>query len=316
MKNILISGATGLLGSRLLVELRKNYDVWILTSKDSIAADLNIEPERVFNWRNLENGQLPMDDIDVIIHSSGLNSTDSSANPKLSYEVNLMNTQKLIDLCEKSSKKKAFIYFSTIHVYSDFLISSYQEDSPTLNFHPYASSHRAAENSILFANSRKKINGVVLRLSNAFGHPVIPETNCWGLLVNDLCRQAIVNQSLKLKSNGKQRRVYFSISWFIELVKQIILADFESFNGILMNVGSERKLSGIEIAESINFQVKRLFNINLDIEVNLEDLTKTNFDFSLDLGKLKKIYSTQDNFFESEIVELLKFCNEKFKIRT
>ena len=47
-----------------------------------------------------------------------------------------------------------------------------------------------------FFNQIKKIEGVILRLSNGSGFPIFPEIECWHLILNDLCRQAVEKKEL------------------------------------------------------------------------------------------------------------------------
>ena len=53
---------------------------------------------------------------------------------------------------------------------------------------------------------------MIIRLSNSYGAPISKDVNRWTLVVNDLCRQAITNRELKLKSSGEQHRDFIPIS--------------------------------------------------------------------------------------------------------
>ena len=43
------------------------------------------------------------------------------------------------------------------------------------------------------------INVQILRLSNVIACPIFNNTNCWDLLLNDLCKQSITNGFLEIK---------------------------------------------------------------------------------------------------------------------
>jgi len=99
-----------------------------------------------------------------------------------------------------------FIYFFTAHVYGEPLIGRITEATLPRPIHPYAITHYAAKNFVLAAHNQNKITGVALRLSNGFGAPTHPNVDCWTLLVNDLCRQAVQTRKIVLRSNGLQQR--------------------------------------------------------------------------------------------------------------
>src|SRR5207245_1641136 len=105
---------------------------------------------------------------------------------------------KLTDAAKRAGVRRV-VYVSTAHVYGAPLAGVITEASCAVSLHPYATSHRAAEDVVRAAHERKTIEGVVIRLSNAYGAPVSEDANCWTLLVNDLCRQAARTKTMVLR---------------------------------------------------------------------------------------------------------------------
>jgi uncharacterized protein (TIGR01777 family) len=124
---ILITGATGFVGNRLLETLitSGHVDLRILTrSKDAFIKTSDF-PVEAFNWdpskNYIENGAL--EDVDYIIHLAGEGVADGRWNSSkkeriLSSRVN--GTSLLMDTIKKSSSKpKKFISASAIGIYGD-----------------------------------------------------------------------------------------------------------------------------------------------------------------------------------------------------
>ena len=115
-----------------------------------------------------------------------------------------------------------FIYFSTAHIYGAPLEGTITEKSLPSPVHPYAITHRAAEDYVIAAAKQKRIQGTVLRLSNSFGAPVSPHVNRWTLLANDLCRQAVEKGTITLRSNGCQYRDFICLTDVEEVMAKML----------------------------------------------------------------------------------------------
>ena len=124
--------------------------------------------------------------LDTVIHLAGLDEQNSFRDIEAAWKINALGTQSLLSVANDKGIQK-FIYFSTFHVYGD-CEGTITEETPAQPHHPYASTHRAAEDIVRFYQHYKNINTLTLRLSNAFGCPMDTEINRWALVFNDLCR--------------------------------------------------------------------------------------------------------------------------------
>ena len=197
---ILITGGFGYLGGRLASHLlHQGFKVFLGTRKsvksvkEPLAETIPVQME----WANTFSLESATSGIDTVIHAAGMESLACSANPTKALEVNGLNTAMMVKAAVANGVKR-FIYISTAHVYRSPMIGDIDETTPTTNLHPYATSKLSGEKVVLYANQIGKIQGVVLRLSNGSGHPVFPDTECWHLILNDLCRQAIEKKELIL----------------------------------------------------------------------------------------------------------------------
>ena len=254
-------------------------------------------------------------DIDLIIHASGMNSKSCELDPSGAFDVNAVATSKILQSAIKM-KVKRFVYISTIHVYSDRLNGKISETCSPNNLHPYASSQQAGENIVLWAQKNDLIDGIVIRVSNGFGEPISKDINCWMLIINNLCRQAVEKKKLILNSNKLIKRNFIPISEICSVI------EFLSFgfnfkirigkNGPI-NVGGKNSNTLLEIAEIIQSRCKIILGYSPKIYFDKKNNEKTN-NFIFDLTKLRKIgYKSKSNSTTlEEIDSLLSFCANNF----
>lgn len=249
---VLISGGFGFVGARLAQHIHQaGHEVLLGTRKVNLSLQWLPEVEVVeMDWGNHDALVNICDSVDVIIQASGINAQDSVANPLEALAFNGLATARLLDAgCNAHVKR--FIYLSTAHVYGSPLEGKITEETCATNLHPYASSHRAGESAVLYANQCNQIEGIVLRLSNAFGAPIHADANCWMLLVNDLCRQAVNMRSMTLRTTGLQRRDFITLQDVSRAVTHMIDLPNNQIKDGLFNLGSGKSFSIIEMAKLI-----------------------------------------------------------------
>ena len=312
---VLVTGAGGLLGGRIIDFFFKNgykviglsrsfkgYSEWG-KSVDIVNLDIN-KPINLNKY---------LDGVSLVIHAAGMNATDSLKNPVKALSFNGLVTAKLLDESIKCGVKK-FIYLSTIHVYSSELKSSINENSCTTNIHPYATTHRAGEDAVLFANNQNKIQGVVLRLSNSFGFPINKLANCWGLLVNDICKQACIKEKIVLKSSGNQYRNFISINEVCRFICFLFENNINSEKSPIINLGSKKSITVLEISNLVKERAQIFFNKKIPL-FRQKDIKIEKFkSFKLQTLLLEKLGFSVSNNYVTEIDTLLNYCNNQYRI--
>mgnify|MGYP006080770427 CR=1 FL=1 len=256
---ILITGGLGYLGVRIAAHLLTlGYDVRLASSRENpiIPARLgSCELVRI-DFNDDELLQKACDEIDTVIHLAGLDAASSQKDPEAALIVNALGSLKLLNVAEKLRIKK-FIYMSTVHVYGSPLEGIIDEASLPKPLHPYSITHRIAEDYVLQAHDRGKLSGVVFRLSNAVGSPSTKSGNSWRLVVNDLCKQVVVNKSMKLWSSEHLSRDFLPISSVVEAVGHSLVN--EKCAGEIFNLSSGVSLTLRELTEIISKRSKELF---------------------------------------------------------
>jgi len=307
---VLVTGGFGFLGGRFAQYLYgKGYDILLGSRKKQKIPDWLSQAVTVqIDWEDQDSLVEVCNAVDVIIHTAGMNAQECTVNPQHALVVNGVYTKRLIDAASKQGVRK-FIYLSTAHVYASPLEGSFNEQSPTTNMHPYATTHLAGEKAVLEISGSDDIDGIILRLSNAFGAPAHQKANCWGLLVNDLCRQAVTKNKLVLKSAGTQMRDFIPIEDVCHIVRYLI-ENIEK--NAIVNVGSGKSCTVYEMVQKIQRCCVGLWGGNYPIVV--PEITETrnleHLDYQMNFLHKNK-YEVRGNF-EKELKSLLEFCYINF----
>ncbi|MBP6621108.1 MAG: NAD-dependent epimerase/dehydratase [Alcaligenes sp.] len=251
--SVLLTGGLGYLGGRIAQALvAGGYRVHCGTRRAEMKApDWLPEIQMVtLDWNSNESLIKACRGVDCIIHLAAMNEVESATDPVGALETNGVASLRLLEAA-KSVGVRRFIYFSTAHVYGAPLHGNVDETTLPRPVHPYAITHKVAEDFVLAAHDRKQIEGVVIRLSNGFGAPVTPNVDRWTLLVNDLCRQAATRGELRLNSAGAQLRDFIPLADVARAVNHLLELDVEQLADGLFNLGGGKAMSILEMAERI-----------------------------------------------------------------
>jgi UDP-glucose 4-epimerase len=158
------------------------------------------------------------------------------------------------------------VYLSTAHVYGAPLRGTISESTTPVATHPYATSNRAGEEAVRRAHEAREINGIVVRLSNAFGAPADIEANCWMLLANDLCRQAVQSGRMVLRSSGLQRRDFIAMTEACDALAHLMELPADRLGDGLFNVGGGWSPTVLEMAELLADRVEQATGVRPELQ--------------------------------------------------
>lgn len=308
---VLITGGYGFIGGRLvhyLVEM--GYQV-VIGSRTKRAPPQWCPRAKVVQLQWSDESLIhACEGIDVVIHTAGMNADDCVADPVGALEFNAVATARLVQ-ASISAGVSRIIYLSTAHVYGSPLIGIIDEQTCPRNLHPYATSHLAGESALLSAiqNSRE-ITGVVLRLSNVVGSPMTKDVNCWMLLVNDLCRQAIVKGTLTLESPGNNQRDFVPMANVVSILGHLISNEV---SGVTLNVGSGSIMTLLEMAEKIQSRCKKVLGFFPVIRSTSDEcVLDKQIDLKYRISRLEELDLLLPACLDDEIDKLLFFCKKHF----
>ena len=311
---ILITGGSGYLGGRL-AEFLSNAQIKkiaITARKESKALRKRLPncDVRILDITKPDNIKKALTDITDVIHLISLNAKDSAENPELAEKINAYGTLDLIKTSIDSGVKR-FIYISTAHVYGAPLVGEINEMTPALASHPYATSHLQAEQYIKKAAVSTKTKFTILRLSNAIGSPIMKDTDCWMLVVNDICKQIVTSQTMRFSSQRTIERDYISIEEICRIISHILCDETNNFQGVY-NFGSGKSISLENLANLISERAKVILGIDVRIYFPNQTSEPTK-PLSYSISKIQREGITISNSLNNEIDKLLIKSNNWFK---
>jgi len=314
---ILITGGLGYLGGRIADHLLKtgHSEITLGTSRLSVQVPPALRECHIVNINLLDDEGLDSacEGVSVIIHLAALNAQACANDPEKALMINGLGTLKLLQAAVRQGVSK-FIYFSTAHVYGMPLTGEVNENTIPQPRHPYAITHRIAEDYVIEESRKGNINGVVLRLSNAVGMPLDSSVNCWMLLVNDLCRQVIQNEELMLHSSGLQQRDFISIGDVAVVVESIIDLHHGNNSGETYNLGSGKAISVIGMARLVTEHYQKQSGILPEIKINKKSLKTDIGELNYQVDKILSAgYLKSSAPIEYDIDEILDFCRREFR---
>lgn len=265
---VLVTGGFGFVGARLGVHLqRRGHEVILASRTEDRSPDWLPQAHALrIDWHDGGSLERCCRGVDAIVHASGMNAQECSSDPVAALEVNGVLTARLAAAADRAAVKR-FIYLSTAHVYDSPLSGAIDEDTCPRNLHPYATSHRAGEDAVLHLARQGRMDGIVVRLSNAFGPPAHPKANCWSLLVNDLCRGAVQNGCLSLRSDGRQLRDFVPLTDICLILEEFVTRGRAGSIRRLYNIGAARSLSVMEMATKIQERFSLIFDRTPELRV-------------------------------------------------
>lgn len=293
MKNILVTGGLGYIGSKFLEKFKNSYILSVLDtsfySNPNDVKDINFINKDI---RNISKNDLK--NIDIVVHMSELsNDPLGEFNPSLTSEINFEATKRLLSLCNEEAVDK-FIYMSSASVYG-FNENLITEESPTNPLTQYALAKVNNENYILHNKFNFEI--IILRNSTVFGYSNNVRLD---LVVNDLTFSALKNKKITLISDGSPKRPFVHVEDLVLLIDKII-RDERNHHKEIYNVGDNSLNYSIrEISEIIS----KLTSID-NIEIGEKDSDQRSYFLNFD--KLNKTFPdfTIENTMERGVEDLI-----------
>jgi UDP-glucose 4-epimerase len=304
MKNILVTGGAGYIGSHIVEELvKKNFLKIFIVDDLSTGHKRLINKKATFIKANINKTQLIKkiilkNKIDTIIHLAAKTIvTESEKKPKLYYKANVLGTSSLLDAA-KNSLVKNFLFSSTAAVYGS-KIRYVNEKSKTLPDSVYGKTKLQAED--LVKRNFKK-NYIILRYFNVVGaspSKKIGLINKYGQLFKNFAVEILKNKP-KLSVYGKDYntkdgtciRDFIHVSDLADIHLKVLLKASKDNKSVVLNCGYGKGFSVLEVVN--NF---KKFSKNKVI-VKFEKRRKAEIVESVaNVTKLKKYLKWRPKFF-------------------
>jgi UDP-4-amino-4,6-dideoxy-N-acetyl-beta-L-altrosamine transaminase/dTDP-4-dehydrorhamnose reductase len=270
-KRLLITGASGLLGSNLAYCLRDNYDICGLyhaheIRMDKVATrpcDLRVKSEA----REIMGEFLP----DIVIHCAAQVNVDAcEEDPGQAEQLNVETTKNVVDALPAAGSK--LIYISTDLVY-DGVKGDFLEDDSVGPLNIYARSKISGEKEAL------KVPGALVLRTNFFGWNINKKESLGEWVISGLSAR----RTIKGFTDAKTSSIYtFDLA---ELMDRAIRKDLSG----IYNLGSSSSLSkhdfAVAIAHKLNFDAGLVIPVSID---HFNFRAKRSKNLSLNVNKLSR----------------------------
>lgn len=311
---ILITGGFGFVGGRLAAHLAQAGHQIVLGSRKAIVHPAWLPQGEVvhINWDDAAALERSCKGVDVVVHAAGMNAQDCAARPVAALAFNGVATARLVAAASRTGVQR-IMYLSTAHVYAAPLMGTITEETCPRNLHPYATSHLAGENAVLSAGQHGQIQSIVLRLSNAFGTPMHKDVNCWMLLVNDLCRQAVQTRKLVLHTNGQQQRDFISMTEVCRVGERLAAGSKDDLQTGVFNIGASVSQSVLTMANIIQQRCTQVLGYEPVLRHKNDTESESLEPFIYSISRLNALaIKIDDSYNLTEIDNLLRFCQATF----
>lgn len=250
---VLITGGFGYIGGRVAQQLANaGFSVYLGTRRSELTAPAWLPQAQVthLDWNAPAALANACAGIDCVVHLAAMNEVDSARSPVEALRMNGLGSLHMLEAAIAAGVPR-FIYFSTAHIYGAPLAGTITEATLPRPQHPYAITHKVAEDFVLAAHDQKRIEGLVFRLSNGFGAPLTADVDRWTLVVNDLCRQAVTSGALRMHTPGTQLRDFITLEDVARAIVHSLNLDVSALADGLFNLGGDYAVPVFTMAEHI-----------------------------------------------------------------
>jgi len=307
----LLVGGIGYVGGRLAAHLKQQgHYVCVTTRRPVQQAPSWLKADDVAQVNPYDAATLKtsLSSIDVVIDLAAPDEVKSNQDPKEALKAGREATTTILQAVSECPHPPAVIYLSTFHVYGTNARGRVDETTIPAPIHPYAVGKYEGERVMQEFRQKKKMEGLCVRLSNAFGAPAGIDVPRWTLVFNDLCRQAVAQQKLVLKSAGKQRRNFISLSDAVRALEFLSLNRSSWPKDGIIHVGSIDHWSILEAANKVAECTKDLFGYLPSVIVPKDAPAEKGSEFEFSVERLRQLGFTWTSSWEEEIKATLTLC--------
>jgi len=257
-RSVLVTGATGLLGSWLAEDLHRRGANVVTLMRDVVphsnffilGLDKKISVARgeLESYHEIERA-LNEYEVEAVFHA-GAQTIVGTANrsPLATFEANVRGTWNLLEACRHSKLVRRVVVASSDKAYGESKRLPYTEDMPLEGRHPYDVSKSCAD---LISTSYYRTYGMpvtITRCGNIYGGGDLN----FNRLVPGTIKSALAGERPVIRSDGHYVRDYFhvldAVAAYVALAEKM---DDRTLWGEAFNFGTEEKFTVLEIVKKI-----------------------------------------------------------------
>ena len=301
MSPVVVTGGFGYVGGRIVQKLLSDgFDVRVSTRRTQAA--IPSWARSTVQWGS--DLKALCDGAGSLVHLAAPNEIICAEDPQRGIAETVALSEQALAAAAGAGVRR-FIYFSTVHVYGP-LLGFIDESTPPAPHHPYGEAHLASEAAVEAA-AGENLAAIALRLSNGFGAPADNGTDRWSLLVNDLCRQAVQDRRIALKSGGRQLRDFLPLGDITAATAHFLKHPVQTLYDVI-NLSSGKAVSARVMAATILSRAKILLGDDISLHIPESGTPDEAPHLVIDNGRLRDAGFCPAADPLDEIDGLLEFC--------
>ncbi len=302
MKNILVTGGAGFIGSHLVKFFVKNYPNYRIINVDKLSYAGNLDNlKEIYNYKNykfieedicnfLEIKKIFVNEkIDSVIHLAAESHVDRSiSDPLIFAKTNVLGTLSLLQASKEywnsNYHDKLFYHISTDEVYGSLgKKGSFTEKTAYDPHSPYSASKASSDHFVRAFYHTYELPIVISNCSNNYGPNQYPE-KLIPLFINNIKKKI----KIPIYGDGKNIRDWLFVDDHIDAIDLIF---HNSEVGKTYNIGANNEISNNKIAEililKIDKKLGRKLGESLELIKYVDDRQGHDRRYSIDNCKIK-----------------------------
>ena len=294
MKNIIVTGGLGFIGSNLIeLLIKKKFNVINIDKVTYSSNFYNIKEFKDSNKYKFIKCDIKNDKFKKILFKYKPNCIFNLAaethvdrsidNPDSFIQSNIVGVYNLLESFKSFSKKfnSKLIHISTDEVYGDILSGRSSEKYPYQPSSPYAASKAASDHLVSSYVRTYKIPAIVTNCSNNYGPKQHPEK-----LIPKLIYNILNNKYLPIYGNGKNSREWIHVEDHCEALFKVFQ---KGKIGEFYNIGSNKNLNNLDVCRKLIQTSKKLIKLGKKVKISfVKDRPGHDIRYALNSNKIKK----------------------------
>ena len=261
MKNILITGGAGFIGSNFVEYFYDNFPDYSITVLDQLTYAGRPEniPDRIrsdkkrytFWYGNVCNADMVdslISKANWVVHFAAESHVARSIfDNRIFFETDVIGTYTICNSILKHRERiEKFIHISTSEVYGTCIGNPMTEEHPLNPMSPYASAKCGADRLVYSYVATYDLPFLIVRPFNQYGPKQHLEK-----LIPRFITSALMGQPLTVHGKGEALRDWLFVEDTCDRIGTILKTDFDKIKGEVVNIGSGYEKSVIDIARII-----------------------------------------------------------------
>ena len=294
MKNIIVTGGLGFIGSNLIELLLKKKFYIINIDKDSYSSNF-------YNVKKYKNtGKYKYIKCDIkekrfkkilfkykpicIFNLAAETHVDRSIdNPENFIQNNIIGVYNLLKYFREYTNKfnSKLIHISTDEVYGDVLKGRTSEEYPYKPSSPYAASKAASDHLVYSFVRTFNLKAIITNCSNNYGPKQHPEK-----LIPKIIYNILKNKPIPIYGKGLNSREWIYVKDHCDALYKIFL---KGKIGNFYNIGSNKNLTNLEVCRNLIDYSKKIIKLQNKVKIEfVQDRPGHDIRYALNSNKIKK----------------------------